>query len=255
MWFKKKNEADYPVYEADEGYYHDTDSDWDDIVSDYEQKPRKSKKRKQKSYQQPEYYAFGEEENYETKKKPSRIFLFLGIAYAVFLGIGYFSTPFIPNESGIKEAHVITLQLHEERRVYNDLRNHYLTLRDFISQIEQLDRIREQDTENPFALSTKYADLLPLIEKKEHLPGAKALRVPEKYKGLKDLSVSIYDNIAIYLQKMRDALAQDNKLTYEQALSYRVVIRQEFEQLHTNLSEFARLVKIDDEEFSTGFFR
>jgi hypothetical protein len=54
---------------------------------------------------------------------------------------------------------------------------------------------------------------------------------------------------------MRDALAQDNKLTYEQALSYRVVIRQEFEQLHTNLSELARLVKIDDEEFSTGFFR
>ena len=244
FWNKRKEELEYTRYEADDFYYQDEYSE-----PQIERKTTKRKKRKKKT--EDLYYDEFEIEEDGLRSKLLQKVIIIASIYLLFIAIGAFSTPFIPNEVGKKEAHVVNIETRKNRESFNKINAQYIALKSLLFEINQIDLEFLESVEgrdNFFAMSTKYQDLLPQIDKV--LPGAKAMVLDHKYTSLKNQVLEIYEDIAIYLQKMGTALSSDDMTSFNEAISWRDKAYQDFEKLRLNLMEFAKLVKINPEIFT-----
>lgn len=218
MWFRKKD-VDYTTYEADEAYYDDTMENEDSASWD------------KRSF-----------------AVSTKIVVAL-IIYVFFLVIGIFSTSFVSNPvTGVKEAQIITVQMHEEHVSYNLLKEQYLIIRDLLTQTQKIDSgFQESHGDQSFIYATKYENLLSVIDK--NIPKAKGLAVDSKYNTLLNQVVNIYTNdLAIYLQKMTTALSQQDQTAFLEAMSWREQTITDFEKLRKNMKAFASAVKIEDQD-------
>ena len=85
------------------------------------------------------------------------------------------------------------------------LRDQYYVIKSIIAATNEIDEAFLQSSDDDlFKISTQYQDILPQIDKM--LPMARAIVVDIKYNSLKKQAESIYESIAIYLQKMGTAL-------------------------------------------------
>lgn len=215
MWFRKKQD-DYIIYEAND--YYEDEIDTDNAI----------------------------DEKHVIRLKI--ILLLLG-GYIIFLLIGILSTSFVTNPiTGRKEAQIITVQLHEERKSYMLLKEYYLTLKNLLQKTQEIDeQLQTAQADQMFIYATKYESLLPILDK--HIPKVKGLVIDSKYKVLLDQLVNIYVNdLPIYLQKMGKALSRRDQATLLEAISWREQIIVDFEQLRSNMKAFASIVKLEDKD-------
>lgn len=212
------------------------------------------KKEEYTFYEADEYYAEnGYEEEPASEEERSLLFstkvvLFI-IAYIFFLAIGIFSTSFITDPvTGKREAQVVTVQLHEERKSYELLKEQYMILYELLKKTQEIDsEFFASGSSQPFAYATKYESLLPIIDR--NIPRAKGLPVDSKYRTLQNQVVNLYVNdLSIYLQKMSTALAQRDETAFKEGLSWREKTILDYQQLKENMKVFARLVKIEDKD-------
>lgn len=230
--FRKKNKfPEYTTYEADEYYYEE-----------YINPNSSYKKIKNTSYDN-----YGSFDDIDDRRINLSTKVIVAIAlYTSFLIIGIMSTTIVTNEIGEKEAIVVTVSMMEERESYYKIREHYHIIKNLINQVNELDMLFLQiNDEELFSLSTQYQDLLPQIDKA--LPLARAIAVDPKYRNLKKQAESIYESIAIYLQKIGSALAEKNKITFDEAVTWRDKYFYDFEQFRVNMIEFAKMVRLEDQ--------
>lgn len=248
MLFKRKNkEPEYTTYEADEYYY-------EEYIAKTQEPPKKPRRTlKTPSYDE----GYGYEGNYslesfeddETQRRLSNLsskILVALVLYGFFLGIGFVSTSSYPNEIGEEKALVVNIAMLEERENYYSVRDQYSVLKSIVMQVNEIDEMFNQSNEEQFfGLAAQYQDVLPQIDKM--LPLARAMSIDPKYRNLKNQSVSIYESIAIYLQKMGTALIEKNTTAFEEAITWREKYLYDFEQFRHNMIEFSKMVKIEDD--------
>ena len=122
-------------------------------------------------------------------------------------------------------------------------------IKSIIAATNEIDEAFLQSSDDDlFKISTQYQDILPQIDKM--LPMARAIVVDIKYNSLKKQAESIYESIAIYLQKMGTALIEKNQETFEEALTWRDKYFYDFEQFRLNMIEFSKIVKIEDKSLT-----
>ena len=161
---------------------------------------------------------------------------------------GVFSTSFVSNEIGDKKPQIIDIETRENRVSYDKLKTQYFVLNRILTQITVTDReFMASSQDEFFIMSTKYQDYLPQIDKA--LPGAKALTVETKYGSIKKQVETVYNDIAVFLQKMGAGLANKDLKSYEEAITWRDKAFYDFDQLRLNMIEFSKIVKVDPEVF------
>lgn len=243
MFRKKNKEPEYTFYEADDFYA-------DEHMNEYA--PRKKKKgRGNKNGEADSYYNESYEE-YEKNAKTNRstkIIIVIAV-YAIFVIIGVFSTSFMTNEVGKREAQIIDVRLREERENYYTLKAQYFAIKDLLVMVQETDnKLAKSADENTFVYSTEYQNILSNLDKQGYLPTAKSMVVSDKYSTLKKQTVTIYDDLSYYLQKMSAALSNRDNEQLNQALSWRKKTFDDFENFRSNMREFSKLIKIEEAEF------
>jgi len=244
MLFRKKDsKVEFTTYEADSLYY-------DQYIAP-QQAPSKKRYKKRVEEIEDYYYQIDDvNEAIKTVDNRNRSNIFVKvivvlIAYIAFIVIGIFSTSYTTNEIGEKEPQIINFSILKERESFYRLREQYLIIRNIIFRINEIDlQFLENKEGELFMISTQYQDVLPEIDRV--LPIARAIVVDTKYNSLKKQAESIYESIAIYLQKMGSSLIENNKTTYEEALTWRKKYFYDFERFRLNLIEFSKIVKIED---------
>lgn len=249
LFKKKKQKLEYTTYEADSLYY-------EQFIAPQETPSKrkrfyKKKQREPEDYYQEDYYQIDNSSEIENGRRfnISVKAIIAVVIYILFLTVGIFSTSYITNEVGERKPQIINLSILEERENFYKLKEQYLIIKNILFMANEIDeqflKNREEDL---FKISTQYQDILPQIDKV--LPVARAIVVDTKYNSLKKQAESIYESIAIYLQKMGSALIDKNKTTYEEALTWRRKYFYDFENFRLNLIEFSKIVKIEDDSLT-----
>ncbi len=242
LFRRKRNDPEYTTYEADDFYYYEQ-------YMNETPSPRKTFKKP--STKQEDYYGFDDGNVVDKERRfNTSVKVIIGlIVYILFITIGIFSTTSITNEIGEKRAQVINLSILEERESFYKLRDQYYVIKSIIAATNEIDEAFLQSSDDDlFKISTQYQDILPQIDKM--LPMARAIVVDIKYNSLKKQAESIYESIAIYLQKMGTALIEKNQETFEEALTWKDKYFYDFEQFRLNMIEFSKIVKIEDKSLT-----
>lgn len=208
MWFRRDDEDDIEIYEAN---------------SDYD---------------------YGYDDEPEEKRLTFASWLVIAFAlYISFLGIGFFSTNYLVDESGKSVPQVANVAMREDREVYRKLNEHYLILCELMEQCAAIDaKIPVTSSENLFLLATEYESLLPVIDKQ--ITRARGLAIPSKYNSLKTQIATIYDSVSIYLQKMGTALTEKNSTALSEAISWQEKAAADLAQFEINMQAFADMVRL-----------
>lgn len=166
--------------------------------------------------------------------------------YVLLLIVGYVSTPYVMDENGKRRPELMNVQMRQERIYYERLYGEFLNARDLLQEIRPLDdQLKNTKEGELFVLATRYQALLEYIDSR--LPLARGTRVSAKYNPIKKQIETVYEDASVYLQKISASLVSKDPTQYEEGVTWRAQLIEDFDLLSENMYYFGRLVLIEDE--------
>lgn len=233
--FRKKNDDHYYTYEADEPFeYEDSYVQRNNGNYDHD-------------YNTTNYHDECEYESTSKGKissKSTKILIVTGV-YIVFLIIGIFTTTYTKTIDGKNQAQIISVSLRQEREEYYKLREHYLTLKEIIAEINNIDsQLSKSDSGDIYSFTLKYEDIVPAIKNDMSLAENMPLR---SHISLKDLLITVYQDTSNYLTKKSTALTRKDAAMIKDASVLKKTLNENFNQFVEDMKSVSKSVMIDDD--------
>lgn len=172
-----------------------------------------------------------------------KVVLILAIFYMVFLAYGIWITEYEYNEKGEIVPVVYSVDEIREREDYALLKAHYSNIRSLYEDIIVLDyRLAVGEDENYIQLSTEYEALLDVVN--VNVVQLEAYTPPTEYRQTYNLLLQLVKtDIAVYLQNISAALAQNNSDKANKAIVSKETVYNDFIQATNNMISHGENVK------------
>lgn len=167
-------------------------------------------------------------------KRINAVLLIVGCVYMLFLIYGVFNTTYIYNDKGEIVPQKMTVTQIRETEQYSEIITQYRVSRMLYEKVLTLDYRIAAGVEDPKLVAPEYEDVLEDVESLSIQ--IQALEVPAKYSQIKNmLSTWVQTDVAVYCQRMSQAVSQDNAEYAQQAMQYRTVMYDDFSLITENV--------------------
>lgn len=178
------------------------------------------------------------EEKYENNRRIIRkitaFLLILGCVYLIFLIYGACNTKYVYSDTGEIVAQKMTFKEIEAVENFNEFSAQYLRARVIYEKALTLDYRVAAGVEDPIVVAPEYEELLNDIN--DLSISLQALEVSSTYVQLKTMLENwVQTDVAVYCQRMSEAISQNNSQYAEQALQYRNIMYNDFSLITENL--------------------
>lgn len=183
------------------------------------------------------------------KRNYKKIFIVIGVLYAIALLFGIFSTRFYYDENGNRRAYMMTFSDLKAQDDYNALTEKMTAIRELLTDITIIDiHVANGDYGN-YEAATYYTSILD-GELDVLIPKISAMNVQDEQKTIQGEMESIlsYD-LALYLQNMAAGLKSGSNETVSTALSYRDKAFATYEIIENDLKALSERIKMNDESY------
>jgi len=178
-------------------------------------------------------------------KRIVAIMLIIGCAYMIFLIYGVFNTTYIYNDKGEIVPQKMTVKQIREMEQYTEITTQYRIARMLYEKVLTLDYRIAAGVEDPKLIAPEYESILEDVE--SLAIEIQAMEVPAKYSQVKNmLSTWIQTDVAVYCQRMSQAISQDNAEYAQQAMQYRTVMYDDFSLITENIVIIGQTVESVD---------
>lgn len=162
------------------------------------------------------------------------ITLVLGCVYLIFLIYGACNTKYVYSEFGDIVPQKMTLEEIEAVESFNEFSAKYLQARVIYEKALTLDYRVAAGIEDPIVVAPEYEELLEDINQLSIQ--IQALEVSSTYVQLKTMLENwVQTDVAVYCQRMSEAISQNNAQYAEQAIQYRNIMYNDFSLITENL--------------------
>lgn len=242
MFFKKKEEEEFPTYQVNEDFTSGNEVDWDKVIDNSfkENKSKKKSRKKQKGVVQENTIDY----NFDEEKPKLRINtkIFVGVLiYICFVGLGAFLTTYTSNNI----PQVINVELREKRAEIKKIENTYEDISNIITQIDKInDTLKTSSVNDSFEFATEYGKLATIAsDNKKTLEGTS---YNDKYVFMQKIASNIYQNLYQYLTLMSNGMSAQSGTYINQAQEYKQKYQNQFVKYTTNLEQFKEAAEIED---------
>lgn len=175
-------------------------------------------------------------------EKVIKVILVVAILYVAFLIYGTIVTDYVYDENGNVVPQVYTVEEIREEKEFEILRAHYINIRDLYEKIIILDYRLGLGNEDFIQLASEYESLL--VNVNQITVQLEAYTPPIKYSQANKLLLQLVKtDIAVYLQNVSAALAQDNSEKAAKAIIDKETIYNRFTQTTENIISLGENVK------------
>lgn len=278
MGIFKKRDSEIPIYQLndDEDGFDGTNFDWDRFYSkqaakgkqesaesysslnyNYEEAPSgkfnlfklgKKNANNSGSYSyddvmMEEYYNNGgasEEMAMEMRRrnKTHTIIIVCAVFYLIFVSVGYMVTTY-----SNKNAQVINISLREQRDTFYIAKSHYDELLKVLIAVNDYDKVvANAQYKDGFSFAVKYQSLLKVVD--ANMKEVKGSEYNSNYTQLQTQNIQVYNDLAIYLQKISEALSNKDQDVFNVALTWRDSYSQQFLKYKENIEYFQQYVDL-----------
>lgn len=167
-------------------------------------------------------------------KKVLAVLLIFGCVYMLFLIYGVFNTNYIYNENGEIVPQKMTVKQIREMEHFDEIATQYRIGRILYEKVLTLDYRVAAGIEDAKLVAPEYESILEDVESLSIQ--IQALEVPAKYSQVKNmLATWIQTDVAVYCQRMSQAISQDNAEYAQQAMQYRTIMYNDFSLITENI--------------------
>jgi len=146
--------------------------------------------------------------------------LALGCVYMIFLIYGAIKTEYAYDEDGKVVAQTLTVQQIEELSEFDKVAKEYYKVRGLYETVLRLDYRVAAGIEDPLVIAPEYDKALETVEKL--VLSVQALTSSSKYTQVQAMLLSwVKTDIAVYCQRMSEAISQNNPEYAAQAIQFR----------------------------------
>ena len=171
------------------------------------------------------------------------------IAYTIFLIFGLVLTKYTYDNTGKMVPEVLTVQEIKDLKDFESLNTYYLRARNIYEDVLKLDYKLANDPNSSLKIAMEYTEELKIVDKlitdlraAEYPPGYAAI-----YNQLLMWCVTTDGQskigIAFYLQKVSDAITNNNEESANDALLAKEMIQNDFATITSNMAQLANTVK------------
>lgn len=162
------------------------------------------------------------------------VLIIAGCVYLLFLIYGVFNTTYIYDDNGNIVPQKMSVESIRELDEYKKFEVQYLQARIIYEKVLTLDYRIAAGVEESMVVAPEYESVLDDVEALSIQ--LQALEVPAKYSQLKVmLSAWVQTDVAVYCQRMSEAISQNNAQYAQQALEYRQIMYNDFSLITENL--------------------
>ena len=167
-------------------------------------------------------------------RRITTVLIIAGCVYLLFLIYGALNTVYIYDDDGNIVPQKMSVKSIRELDEYKDFEMQYLQARIIYEKVLTLDYRIAAGVEESMVVAPEYESVLDDVEALSIQ--LQALEVPAKYSQLKNmLSVWVQTDVAVYCQRMSEAISQNNAQYAQQALEYRQIMYNDFSLITENL--------------------
>lgn len=162
------------------------------------------------------------------------IVLIFGCVYIIFLMYGLVNTQYIYDKNGQIVPQKRTIEQIRKEHEYNSMLSQYVQARTLYEEILRLDYRIAAGVEEQKLVAPEYEEVLEDVEKL--LIQIQALDVSTNYSQVKAmLNQWVQTDVAVYCQRMSQAISLNNSEYAEQALEYRTIVYNNFSIITENM--------------------
>lgn len=162
------------------------------------------------------------------------IALIFGCVYIIFLMYGLINTQYIYDKNGQIVPQKLTVDQIKKEHEYNAMLSQYLQARTLYEEILRLDYRIAAGVEEQKLVAPEYEETLEDVEKL--IIQIQALDVSTNYSQLKSMLIQwVQTDVAVYCQRMSQAISLNNSEYAKQALEYRTIVYNNFLIITENL--------------------
>lgn len=173
--------------------------------------------------------------------KVATFLLLVGSVYMVFLIYGALNTTYVYDNSGKVVPQVMTVEKLEELEDFNKYITQYRKCRTLYEKVLVLDYRVAAGQEDPLQIAPLYDELL--VELEAYSIDLQAVTLPAKYKQAHQMLLAwLGTDVAVYLQRMPQALTYNNQEYAKVALEFKSLIYNDFSIITSNLISLSELV-------------
>lgn len=178
------------------------------------------------------------------KKKFSKLLTILMImagVYILFLIFGCIMTVYEYDESGKLSPVIMSYSDIQNEETFELLLDQYYGIRAIYEELLELDYKLAMDSTAGLSLANKYSKRLERIDNIQ--VSTKALDVGVEYENLRDMLVSVINNMSAYAYNMSQALSKNDSQAAGDAIAYREKVYQQFMTVNANYAFMASETK------------
>lgn len=176
------------------------------------------------------------EKRHAVARKSIMVILILGCVYLIFLIYGAINTQYIYAESGAVVAQRMTVEKIRNLNEFNNIAKEYRQARSLYESVLTLDYRVAAGEEDPLLVAPEYEKLLETVEKL--VIQIQGDEIEAEYTQINTmLQEWVGTDVAVYCQRMSQAISQNNAEYANQAIQYRQVIYDTFSVITENISK------------------
>lgn len=169
------------------------------------------------------------------------VFLVLACIYIIFLIYGTFVTEYTYDENGNIVPQFMSVDEIRELEEFNDFAIQYRQARVIYEEVLRLDYRIGAGIEDPLVIAPEYEKMLESIE--QLAIDVQATTVSSKYTQTHSMLLQwVQTDIAVYCQRMSQAISQNNAEYAAQALEYKSIVYNDFSLITGNITTLGQTV-------------
>ncbi len=173
------------------------------------------------------------------KKHRKKLIIISVVAYVLFFLFGFFTTRYYTDENGVRRAYRISMEDLKKQEDYEALKQQLTKVRELLAEITVVDIHIANEELSAYEAATGYTTILN-EELDVMIPKVSALNIQDKQKPIQEAIASLLSNdLALYLQKISEALKTGNTGTVSTALAYREKAMSTYEIIEKALREIS----------------
>lgn len=183
------------------------------------------------------------------KKHRKKLIIFSIAVYILFFLLGILTTRYYTDNDGERRAYRITMTTLKRQEDYEALKQHLTDVRELFAEITIIDIHMANGEISAYEAATGYTSLLN--EKLDvMIPKVSSLSLQDKQKPVQQAIAGLLSNdLALYLQKITEALKTGNSETVSTALAYREKAVSSNEIIEEALKKISEELHMGDDEY------